>query len=588
MDVKVRSRAVISVLVAAGLLGAGCGGSDKPGEVPTVPLSTSIEAQTEMRALQASWAQASRAERLALEDRLQAFRKRYPRDPLVPVADVLIAWAALERGDLGQALGLAKRVQAQMRGAGTTADLAVMVEGAAMRRGGDAAGAFAKLSPLTGKLIDTHARAFLNEEIAAAALGSKRYGEAVEHMVSWLHEAGSEERREVELKLGDLTGAIPPAALLPILEQRRKEHPEPLDEELEVQRLLAERLANAAEASKDAALAQQLVEKAGSLLGGRAEDIADLAGGATGARVEAPTLGLLLPLRNAEVRRRGTQVAAGVTHGLGLPGSMARLVTRDDHGRIEGVEEALEGLSADGAAIMIAGVDREEATIAARFAARESIPVVLLQPPSPEVADSPFVFVLGEDPERIRKALVASLPARGQVIWIGDKGFVDASRAEAFDCQHVPTAWRGIVGVAVYGGCAPDVLMATSGTSVRVAVGLDIGGVALPRGTLAAAAGAYPVDEGAITNDSLRAWMRMHPDAPSYWAGLGRDAAVLSWIGVQVLPPQGTKDPKEVKARRAKAGAALAEAQADLWTSEGRGFAGGRRMARKVWVKEVR
>ncbi|UQA61288.1 hypothetical protein [Polyangium aurulentum] len=581
-------KAVISVLAVAGLLGAGCGGSSAPGEVPTVPLSTSIEAQTEMRGLQASWAQGSRAERLALEDRLQAFRKRYPKDPLVPVADVMIAWAALERGDLSRALSLAKRVQVQMRGAGTTADLAVMVEGAALRRGGDAAAAFAKLKPLTGKLIDAHARAFLNEEMAAAALGSKRYGEAVDHMVSWLHEAGSEERREVGAKLVDLTAAIPPEALLPILDRRRKAHPEPFDEELEVQRLLAERIANAAESTKDAALAQHLVGSAGALLGPRAEAMADLAGGATGARVEAPTIGLLLPLRNAEARRRGTQVAAGVTHGLGLPGSMARLVSRDDQGRVEGIEEALEGLSADGAAIVVAGVDREEATVAARFAARESIPVVLLQPPAPEVANSPFVFVIGEDPERIRKALVAALPTRGQVLWIGDPGFVDGSRPEAFDCHHVPSAWRGVSGVAVYGGCASEVMMATAGTSVRVAVGLDIDGVDLPKGTLAAAAGAYPVDADAITNDSLRAWMRLHPDPPSYWAGLGRDAAVLSWIGVQVLPPQGTKDPKEVKARRAKAGAALAEAQSDLWTSEGRGFAGGRTLARKVWVKEVR
>ncbi|HVK62887.1 MAG TPA: hypothetical protein VM694_00340, partial [Polyangium sp.] len=454
-----------------------CGGSRSDAIAPTVPLSSSIEAQTELRGIEASFAQSSRAERQALEDRLLAFQARFPKDALGPVADVMLAWIALERGDLSRATELSSRAETQTKSVGTTAELARMIQGAALRRSGKAEAALGKLLPLLGKLIDPHARTFLNEETTASAIGAKRHDQAIELMLVWLHEASLEERAEVRSKLAELLASIPPAALAPILEERRKQHPEPLHEELEVQKTLIERLSGAAISARDQQLARRLLVAAMPLLGTSADEIAELAAGAAGARVEAPTLGLVLPTRSLEARRRGTQVISGVMSGLGLPGSAARLVTRDDLGRDTGIEDALEGLGADGAAIVIAGVDREEATIAAKFAERESIPVVLLHPPAPDVADSAFVFVVGEEPERVRKALVGALPAKGQVVWVGDKGSVDMTREEAFECTRLPPSWRGIGGVVVYGSCVSDVLLSVAGSNVKTAVGLDLGGV---------------------------------------------------------------------------------------------------------------
>ncbi|MDC0749613.1 hypothetical protein [Polyangium mundeleinium] len=574
--------------VACAACGAACGGSRNDAIAPTVPLSSSIEAQTELRGIEASFAQSSRAERQALEDRLLAFQERYPKDALGPVADVMLAWIALERGDLSRATELSSRAETQTKSVGTTAELARMIQGAALRRSGKAEAALGKLLPLLGKLIDPHARTFLNEEATASAIGAKHHGQAIELMLVWLHEASIEERAEVRSKLAELLASIPPAALAPILEARRKQHPEPLHEELEVQKTLIERLSGAAISARDQQLARRLLAAAMPLLGTSADELAELAAGAGGARVEAPTLGLVLPTRSLEARRRGTQVVSGVMFGLGLPGSAARLVTRDDLGRDTGIEDALEGLGADGAAIVIAGVDREEATIAAKFAERESIPVVLLHPPAPDVADSAFVFVVGEEPERVRKALVGALPAKGQVVWVGDKGSVDMAREEAFECTRLPPSWRGIGGVVVYGSCVSDVLLSVSGSSVKTAVGLDLGGVNLPKGTFAATAGAYPIDPRAPGRESLSAWMAAHPDPPSLWAGLGRDAAVLAWVGVEGLPTQGTRDPKEVKRRREQAAAALAVAERDLWTTEAKGFGGARRLARTIGVREVR
>jgi hypothetical protein len=599
-----RTHAVVLCLTTGLILAAGCGGARNAG-APTVPLSSSVRAQVELRAISATFAQSGKAERQELEPRLVSFQKRFAEDPLVSVADVMLAWIALDRGDLDQARDRSARAFKATKGRGTTADQATMIEGAALRRTGKSEAALDKLLPLRGKLIDSHARMMLNEELSTSALGAKRYGQAIDLMLAWLHESGVEHRAEIRAKLKDLVDSIPLSELLPILEKRHEKNPEPANEELSVQTTLVTRLADSALTNKDQALAARLLEKSSALLGSNAEAIAALARGGGGeARVEAPTLGFVLPVRSTETRKRGAEVARGIAFGLGLPGSDARLASRDDLGRIEGVEDALEGLVSDGAAIIIAGIDREEATIAASFAARESVPVVLLHPPASSVPSSPFYFVMGEEPERVRALLVSALKAQaptvrnpkgkaaqvtpGQIVWVGDKGSVDMGLPESFECQRLPPSWRGIAGVAAYGSCISDVLLAVSGTSVQTAVGLDVEGVSLPKGTLAATAGLYPIDPRNISNATLSLWMRQHADPPNIWAGLGRDAAVLAWSAVQVLPARGTRDPEEVNARHRKAAETLSAAQAELWTTEARGFAGTRKLPRQVTVRAVK
>lgn len=594
---------VVALLLLGMMLGGGCGRT-RHDRAPTVPLTSSVRAQVELRAISASFAQATRTERPNLEGKLVAFEQHFPNDPLVSVADVMLAWIALERGDLERARTLSARASSATRGHGTTADHAAMIEGAALRRTGKPEAALDKLLPLRGKLIDPHARMLLNDELSTSAMGAKRYGQAIDLMLDWLRESGVENRAEIRAKLEDLAGSIPMDQLLPILDKRRAKNADPANEELAVQTILVARLADWALAKKDQPLAARLLDKSSSLLGTRADSIAALArGGGSEARVEAPTLGFVLPVRTPETRKRGADVARGIAFGLGLPGSDARLATRDDLGRTEGIEDALEGLVSDGAAIIIAGIDREEATIAATFSERTSVPIVLLHPPAPSAPTSSFIFVMGEDPERLRKLLVSALgshvpttskprPAApqikpGQIVWVGDKGTVDMGLPESFECQRLPPSWRGISGVVAYGSCVSDVLLAVSGTSVQTAVGLDLDGVSLPKGTLAVTAGSYPIDPRAITNPTLAVWMRRHAEPPSIWAGLGRDAAVLAWSAVQVLPAKGTTDPAEVKARHRKAADTLAAAEADLWTTGSRGFGGQRQLPRVLGVRSV-
>lgn len=599
-------RAVILGLAAAlGIAGApACSGSDRLSETPEPALGSSRPAQEEFRALHHRWAGASRPERLAMEIELESFRARYPTDDQVRMADALLAWVALEKGDLARAFALSRRVQA--RGAGTPRDLAQTIEGVVLRRQGKPEEALAKLLPIVSKLIDGYARTLLNEEVVASALAARRWEKAVELMSVWLREADEEERDLVRARIEQRLSQVPPDELNKILDRRLALGATDLPQnESDIQKLLARQLAAVARARKDVKLAQQLIAKSAPLLGDQGDAVAQLAAGAGRARVEAPTVGLLLSLRSDAARRRGAEVAAGVMHGLGLPGSSARLASRDDGGSLQTVADALSGLTAEGAAVIVAGVDQEEADEAAAFAETNGIPVVLLVPPSRPIKPGGFVFVAGISREEVRDALVGGLAEDGtsRIALITDPTSLDAHATTGSPstnpkvlavkaCGEIidPGMWKtaGMTGVVIDGGpeCARTTLTATSGLAVRYALGFDALAIA-PAGALVPVAGRYPIVAQATSEAWLDGWRRYRQTPPSFWSGLGRDAGVLSWAGVQALPATGTEDPKEVQARRGAARDALASATADLWTTDARGFEGGRVLPRKLRTTEL-
>jgi hypothetical protein len=579
----------------------GCGGSGSKSGVPVPTLASSREAQTEFRSLHHRWAVASRGERIAMERELVEFKERHPGDDQNRMADALLAWAALEKDELDRASALAKRVQA--RGAGTARDLALTIEGAVLRRKGKPKEALAKLSPIVSKLIDGYARALLNEEIVASAIEAKRWALAVDLMSVWMREAEEDERGPVRARMEQLMKPIPAEELNVILDKRLALGGADLPQnESEIRVLLARQLASVARERRDPKLAQHLIATAGPLLGDQGDAVAQLAAGATRARVEAPTVGLLLSLRSDTARRRSAEVAAGLMNGLGIPGSGARLASRDDGGKLETIPDALLGLAAEGAAVLVAGVSEEEATEAANFAEREQIPVILLVPPAGPVKPSGFVFVAGPGREAVRAALIAGLSESGaaKIGMITDEEIgAHATSASASKLALVqkcgepidPRSWKaaGVTGVVVDGAseCVRNVATATTGTSVRYAFGPDAFGVALPAGALLLTSGKFPIPAPALQEPWLLSWSRMRPAPPTYWSGLGHDAGVLAWAGVQALPPTGTEDPKLVKERRLTAREALAAATIDLWTTEARGFGGGRVLQRRLGVEEA-
>ena len=348
---------------------------------------------------------------------------------------------------------------------------------------------------------------------------------------------------------------------------------------------------------------RSLLASSGTLLGDQGDAIARLATGVTKARVEARTVGLLLSLRTDETRRRGAEVTDGIAHGLGLPGSFtgaardreARLVSRDDHGAVDRIDDALAALSADGAAIVIAGVDGEEAAVAARFAEQNQIPVLLLRPAGKGEMPLPgrFTFLLGDDPAAVEDALAAALIARGAtpVAIVSEDPRrhgaplppdVTAVRA----CSEATSPWKplGVGGIVLGAACAREAIAAAGSTRIVFGAALELGDTVLPTGSLLAEAGIFPIDPAHLS-PAAGPWMKGHAGPPSWWAGLGHDAAVLARAGVQALPERGTEDPREVSERRVLAAQALAAAQADLWTTAARGFGGARVLPRSVVIR---
>lgn len=577
---------------------AACGGAGDGATRPTAALSSMLAAESQMRRLTADWARAGTTERVGMERSLEAFKKDFPNDPLARLAETLLAWIALNKGD-NHVAEVRARLAEKAAGPGTVADVAHTVQGAALRRQGQPQAALALLEPLVSKLIDGWARSLFNAEIVDAAVEAGRWERALGLMSVWLRETGPEERATVRGHLERSLDRVPAAELSRWLDRARGiELGQAAEEELEIRGLVAHELAVVARANKDVELAQHLIAASGRLLGDQGDAIAALAAGASKARVEAHTVGLLISLRNDKTRRRGADVADGVAHGLGLPGGSARLVSRDDHGSPERIPEALAALSADGASIVIAGSDEAEATAAAAFAEAHQIPVLLLRAPAPGASTDGkgrFTFVIGVEPADVEGALVSALASRGggPVAVVADEPLRPrAPRPEVAvvrGCSDAAAPWKplNVAGVVLSAqpDCARVALAAAAPLKLRFGAGFESDPLPLPVGSLVATAGIFPI--GAEASPALRTWLEHHRAPPSWWAALGHDAAVLAWAGVSALPKQGTEDPREVAVRRAWAASALAAAQAELWTTEARGFAGARALPRTIGVREA-
>ena len=559
---------------------------------PTAALSNSREAEGEMHRLVAAWAHASRNERQGMEPALAAFRQKYADDPLARLAEALLSWIDLDRNRLHVAEVRAHWVRS-VAGPGTVGDIARTVEGAALLRQGHAEQALELLLPLQSKLIDPWARALYNQEVLDSAVEAQRWDRALSLMRVWLREAGLDERATARAHIEASLERVPPEKLVALLDDRGLASTPAVDEDVEMRKLVAQRLAFVARARKDAELAQHLLTTAGALLGEQGDVVARLSAGGSRARVEERTVGLLFSLRSDRTRRRGADIADGVAFGLGLPGSAAHLVSRDDHGSPERLEEALAALSADGASVVIGGSDEQEAAVAAAYAEAHHIPVLLLTPPPPgalPAGSARFAFVVGAGADDVEGALGAALVSRGAapITLLADDPVPTAPRppvSTVRSCADASAPWQGLgVILSAEPECVRAAIGAAAPRRVRFAAGLDSTGLSLPPGSLVATAGAFPFSGPA---PALGGWLQTHLSPPNWWAALGRDAAVLAWAGVNKLPDRGTEDPNEVEARRSQAAAALASTQAELWTTEANGFGGGHVLPRKIGVRET-
>ena len=599
-----------------------CGSGGVEAEQPVPAVGDSPDSGVEFGDLLRAWSQGTLAQRRALDPKLLSFEHKYPDDDLGKMARVLRAWNALDRNELEQARDLAS--EAALGAPGGVHDRGSVLRGAVDRRRGHYRQALDRLTPLMHKLIDPAATALLDEEVVRAALGAHQWRRAIDTMAVWLRETEGSARAAAEARIDELLGALAAPELLGALEELGRAEASSPDEQMA--RLVAARLADLARASRDAKLARVLVDRFGRLLGNRGEQVARLAGSTSRARVTSRTVGLLLSLSSSELRRRTAEVAMGMAFGLGIPGSGARLVSREARPSSEELAAALGELSTEGAAVIVAGLEPTTAGLAADYARASSLPVILLSPPADaRAADSPFVFVLGEDPEHTAAVLAAALQAADAKVIVGlggieapaaappvsdagagpgggaDAGAAAGSASAAALASPSRLTWRELgCGAALDlgplraaradgllvrdgAGCGPEVLDAARSLHARLGVGLGVPGLgaSLPADAQLLAAGLFPLD-ASKPPAALRAWLATGRSVPGWWAALGRDAAVLGLDAVRALPEIATEDAAEVAARRAEAARRLGVAVESLWTTDAKSFGADRRMPRTV------
>jgi len=577
----------------------GCGHSSADMDRPEATLSANGDAQAAFRALRAAWFSGSSSERRKLEPELRLFLARFPRDEQSDTVRVLIAFDCVSRGALQEARVFLASVREQV---GSVHDLSEVGEAFALLREGKPDAAWSLLEPLAGKIVDPDERLVFSELRLRVAVDAHRYTRAVRAAEELLAEAPAETRSSLEDMVRELFQRAPKTDLL---ESLQSFGPIEADDSVNasardwLRQMLRERLVALAVREKDAGLARRLLDSAPAAL--RTSDAGAKLAGIAGGGQSAPlilgrSLGVVLSLGNAELRRRSASVAAGLARGLGLPDALSKpgavhVISQDDGGSVAGTVEALRELSAEGAAILVAGIDSGSADAAAHFSEENDIPVLLVE--VPDVATDPLrdAFELGESPADEQAALDAELSRRKlqRVARVGRAGEpCDAAPASAMGTRFSVDEWRRerISALLVLGpaACASDAARELRGVgfSPGFALGLEaaefIYSSDAPRQSFAIGAGVFP----SATRPDRNASSALPP--LDWYEALGHDAALLSKAALDGFPDGRVDDTRAVHELHVRAERALGTAHASLWTSDARGFSDAHLLPRTLTI----
>ena len=590
-----------------------CGGRSASEPAPTAALASSRGAQEAFRPLKQRFVSSDEAGRARLEPNLAWFVATYPKDGLAPLAKLYLGLIAVGRGNAAAARQVAHGVAAGQ--SGTTRDLAELLDGAILLKQNAASQALERFMPLIGKLIDPYARMLLDEHIVAAAIGSSRWYEAVAYMDLWLRDATEDTAIAVRGQVSKSLEGIPVQALELMLQAMRADAAR-TGYGVEIKKALVARLSAVALEKQDAELARRLVDSTSTsqALGDAAEGLEELASSSGAATVDGRTIGLLVSTGQSHLGGRAAEVLAGVVDALRLAGDAAdhvKLTTRDERNASR-TELALFALASQGASILIAGLDPAQADIAAKFAERTRIPVLLLSPIAADKEPPPPAFVLGESSDKVAQALVQALASHGarSVAPIGGPPPAAAGKVtfvEPTSCSAQPSqagtmqfpidSWRAkrVDSLLVLGdaSCGAEVVATALGqrlNNLRIAVGLEAAELAaeptrMP--LLLASSGSFPLRRS-DSSSALYGFKKRHGRPASFWAALGHDAAVLARAALRSLPIDRAEDAPEVEARHRTATGALGNVDAELWSTAARGFGSRTVIAREVVVVEVR
>lgn len=572
-----------AALCGIGLAAMACSASV---EVPVDDLPRELPPQGTFRDLAATWGSEDVTRDAELLSGLAAHVAAFPSDPSARSAKAMLAMLCVEHDQPDRARTLADEL---VRGPiGVSHDAGTVVLGALARRAGDPKRALAELRPLFNKLIDGRARELVNRELLLAAIAERRFDDAALYFRAWIKQAKGATRVRIERLAGELLAPVPPAPLLELLRLESADG----DPDRWLLLFVAQRVAQEVLATQDPALARALLELAAPLLRDQADALARVAAKGAGVRLERNTVGLLMPLRNADLRLRGIQVAAGLALALGIPGEKTKLVVRDDQGDAARIDETLALLNADGAAVIVAGFDTKEADVALAYTTRTKVPVVLLRPPSTTAPADGTVFVLGESPLEVRADLARALIERGHrsIALTAEertRGDLAADVAKAVVAEQPCGAALDFVrqsgaDALIIDGGPPCDATANAARGMTVAIGL---GTRDSGAELVASAGLFPIAATSGGGDPmLEAYRKQERGEPSWWVALGHDAGLLVKDAIEGLPTEEGESQAAVAVRKRIVADGIAKAEGKLWTTSARGFDGGRVLARPITV----
>ena len=571
------------------LLAFGCA-SDPGRDSPNVALSSGVSAQAEYRSLRARFFDADAKGRIELAKYFESFLRRYDKDERAPQVRVFLAWSELERGDRARAKELLVPVLEGPDGA--TRDFARVTVATLAAREGKTKQALEAFARLEGSIVDLDERFVYGEERTRAAFAAGDRRASFQALLEWLAQAPPDRLERARVTAKTLIGVVPPSELaLALRELHRPEGARQTSPELESARVwltgtLVERVTRLALDRADQDLARRVLDVAPAALRGTPEGQALVKLATAGSKAPAiagRAVGLLVDLGDATRRRRAAAASAGMTRALGSAQASGRknveLVMRTVSGRIE---DDLTELASEGAAVFVAGTDDESARAASAFAESHGIPVLLLRKPPVAVPASGYTFVLGLGDAEVERTLTEALAARGlqRTERVGPGGIgCDAETSAAFEPRfHLhELRKRATFGLLVTGDapCARDLALEARGKATPTFVfGLALEAsetyATLGVPTVTVSTGGYPANA-----------------PPGGWyEALGHDAALLAARALEALPSEGFVRGGSVEILHEKARDALATAQAELWTSEARGFGTARVLPRKLGVLE--
>jgi hypothetical protein len=572
------------VLLGSGLVALCCGGGNEARE-PNPSLSESQSAQAAFRTIQRRFFEEEETRWPQLRPLLERFLGRYPDDPRCANVRVLLAWVTIVEGNQVEAARLIDEARASR--SPSVRDFAEVAGARLLLAKDQPALALAKLTPLEAKLVDPAERLICSELRLQSALASHRYDEALLALASYLAaapaELGDRARARAEAVLKGLPARTLETSLAQLEAKARRGPLSPPD--VWLRRVIRERLIRLALEKRDARLARRLLDSHPGLArpGEASAELLELAASAgSSAELSGSFVGLALEIGDADAERRSASVARGLSDALAaaLPSatSLSIVVKASD---AHHVGEVLTELSRDGALALVAGVTDTSAEQAATWAVSGDAPVLLIRD-TPDLVLSELSFVLGTSDVDQLDAIGKELERRNLPRWarVGSGGFDCRTKLEKAGQTRFPLReWRSqnIEAVAVLGprSCAMELFAEVREERLAPLLALGLEGAealgSLSGRRFALGAGSFP---------SLK-----QADVPAdFYEGLGHDAGALVRASVEELSKHKRSDPAELRAQLPKV---LGSLSTPLETTDATGFAGKRRLPRRLLVREA-